>query len=328
MSRRQGYHGSTIGAMSVSSNLPRKVPYEPLQLPNVSFVSPAYAYQYQRSSETEEAYTARLAEELEAEFQRLGPETVIAFIAETVVGATTGCTPAPRGYFRAVRDICDKHHVLLILDEVMCGTGRMGTMFAFEREEGGGAIRPDIVTIGKGLGGGYAPIAGMMVGGKIVEGLRGGSGWWNHGCTYQAHPLSCATALAVQRILRRDHLIERCARMGVYLERQLREQLENCKSVGDIRGGGLFWGIEFVRDRESKECFEPGVEFGVRVQRAAFEAGVAIYPGIATVDGVRGDHVILAPPFTVTEEELEGVVRRVREAIEQVSGKVDGETRE
>ena len=307
--------------MSVSSNLPRKVPYEPLLMGNVSFVSPAYAYQYQRRGESTAEYVARLAEELEAEFVRLGPGTVIAFVAETVVGATSGCTPAPEGYFQAVRRVCDQYRILLILDEIMCGMGRMGTRFAFERE--GEGVVPDIMTIGKGLGGGYAPIAGMLVSERVIRGLAEGSGLMNHGQTYQAHPLSCATALAVQRIVKRDELVERCAVMGEALEKLLRQALRDCKYVGNIRGGGMFWGIEFVRGKETRETFEPQVEFGYRVQKEAFKRGVAIYPGAATFDGTRGDHVLLAPSYTVTEEELETVADIVRDAYTAVEVEFD-----
>ena len=310
VARRQGYHGSTIGSMSVSSNLPRKVPYEPLLLPNVSFVSPAYAYQYQRLDEGETEHIARLIDELDVEFQRLGPETVIAFVAETVVGATSACTPAPEGYFRAVREVCDKYKIILILDEVMCGMGRTGMMFAFEHED----VVPDIMTMGKGLGGGYAAIAGMLLSERVVDGLQKGTAMLNHAQTYQAHPLSCATALAVQRIVKRDGLVQRCAQMGEVLEKLLRSELRDCKFVGDIRGRGLFWGIEFVKDRSTKASFDPRIEFGYQVQRKAFELGVAIYPGSATVDGVKGDHVLLAPPYTVTEEELLTIVKVVKKA--------------
>lgn len=319
VARRQSYHGNTIGAMSLSSNLPRKLPYEPLLLPNVSHVSPAYAYQYQSPGESETEYVARLVAELDDEFQRLGPETVIAFVAEPQVGATFACVPAPPGYFRAARALCDRYGILLVLDEVMCGMGRSGSYFAFEQE----GVVPDIVTIGKGLGGGYAPIAGVLVGGKVVERLRGGTGTFNHGQTYQAHPLSCASALAVQRIVRRDGLVERCGVMGRLLEGGLREALGGRRYVGDIRGRGLFWGIEFVRDRESKGSFEPEVEFGYRVQRKAFDLGVAIYPGAGTVDGIRGDHVLLAPAYTTTEAELRTIVQVVREAYDFVERSID-----
>lgn len=315
VARKQSYHGTTLGALSLSSNLPRKVPYEPLFMNNVSHVSPAYAYQYQLATESDAQYVARLAQELETEFQRLDPATVIAFVAEPIVGATSGCVPAPPGYFRAVRSLCSRYGILLILDEIMCGSGRSGSSFAFEQEED--AV-PDILTIGKGLGGGYAPIAGVLVGEKVVGGLRGGTGMFNHGHTYQAHPLSCASALAVQKIIKREDLVARCKLMGIFLERDLRAALQGRKYVGDIRGRGLFWGIEFVQDKGTKTSFEPEVEFGYRVQRKAFELGVAVYPGAATVDGVRGDHVLVAPPYTVTEAELREIVLVLREAYEFV----------
>ena len=321
VARKQSWHGTTIGAMSVGSNLPRRIPYEPLLLQNVSHVSPAYAYQYQRADESSEDYVTRLAIELESEFRRLGPETVIAFIAEPIVGATAGCVPAPPGYFQTIGKICQRYGILVILDEVMCGMGRCGTQFTFEQE----GIVPDIMTTGKGLGGGYAPIASILVNKKIVDGLRDGTGMFNHGQTYQAHPLSCATALAVQKIIKRDALVQRCKDMGIILENLLRERLsyENHEYIGDIRGRGLFWGIEFVADQNTKEPFDPSVTFGLRVQAKAFELGVAIYPGAATVDGVRGDHVLIAPPFTVEVGELEAIVEVVAMAYGEVEREVD-----
>lgn len=320
VARKQSWHGTTIGALSVGSNLPRKIPYEPLLLHNVSHVSPAYAYQYQHSDESESGYVARLAKELDDKFTLLSPDTVIAFIAEPVVGATSGCVAPPVGYFKAIREVCNKYGILLILDEVMCGMGRCGTQFTFEQED----VVPDIMTIGKGLGGGYAPIAGVLVSERFVSGLRDGTAMFNHGQTYQAHPLGCATALAVQRIIKRDGLIARCASMGRLLGHLLHENLkhEQKQFVGDIRGRGLFWGIEFVNEQATKEPFPPESEFGLRVQRKAFERGVAIYPGVATVDGVRGDHVIIAPPYTVKEDELETIVKLVVEAYEIVEREV------
>lgn len=323
VARKQSYHGTTIGAMSVGSNLPRKVPYEPLLLPNVSYVEPAYAYHYMRASEKEDEYVSRLVSELESEFERLGPKNVIAFIAEPVVGATSGCTPAPPGYFQGVRRVCDKHGVLLILDEVMCGVGRTGSYFAFEQE----SVVPDIMTIGKGLGGGYAPIAGVLASQRVVEVLRDGSGIFNHGHTYQAHPLSCATALAVQKVIQRDGLVERCKTMGDVLERLLRTKLQSKKYVGNIRGRGLFWGVEFVQHQETKQPFLPSVELGYKVQRKAFDLGVAIYPGAATVDGVKGDHILIAPPYNVTQHVLEQTVQAVEDAYDAVEKDVDQDTK-
>ncbi|KAK2006846.1 aminotransferase class-III [Colletotrichum eremochloae] len=314
ISRRQCYHGNTIATMSVSTVAARKVPYQGFGYPHVSYVSPAYAYQYRRRDETEAEFTARLLAEIEAEFQRVGPGNVIAFVAETVVGATAGCVAAPAGYLAGVRRICDEHGALLILDEIMCGTGRTGTFFAFEQE----GVVPDIVTVAKGLGGGYSPIAGVLMHEKVVTALRQGSNAFSHGHTYQAHPIACAAALAVQKIVRRDHLVARCAQLGKRLEAMLRSELSGCRSVGDIRGRGLFWGVEFVKDRETKETFDPKTRFGLRVQERAFEKGVALYPGAGTVDGSRGDHVLLAPPFTTTDEQLKVVCRVFREAVEEI----------
>ena len=312
IARRQGYHGTTIGAMSLSSNIPRKIPHQPLLLPNVSHVSPAYAYQYQHPSESEQVYILRLAQELEDEIIRVGTDKVIAFAAETVVGATTGCVTAPKGYFKAMREVCDRYGVLLLMDEIMSGVGRTGTFFAFEQE----GVSPDICTIGKGLGGGYAPIAGILMSKRIVDVLRNGTGSFKNGFTYQAHPVSTAIALSVQKIIRRDGLVEQCRLMGIVLENLLKETLSVCKYVGNIRGRGLFWGIEFVEDKETKKTFDPEYGFGVKMQKRAFELGVAIYPGLATVDGKRGDHVLLCPPYTVTEAELTVIVKVVRRAYE------------
>lgn len=318
VSRRQGYHGNTMAGMSVSHNVARKVPYQGFGYEHVSHVSPPYAYRYMRDGESEADFTGRLLQELDDEFQRVGPGRVIAFIAESVIGATAACVTPPAGYLRGVRALCDKYGILMILDEIMCGTGRCGTYFAFEHDDGTGdgeVISPDIVTVAKGLGGGYACIAGVLINKKVVDVLRAGSNAFVNGHTYQAHPVSCAAALAVQTILRRDDLVARVARLGPFLEDLLRSELAGCRSVGDVRGRGLFWGVEFVRDRDTKETFDPAVAFGYKVQQAAFERGVAVYPGAGTVDGVVGDHCLVAPPFTVTEEELRTIVGVLRDAI-------------
>ena len=319
IARHQSWHGATLGAVAMGSNIPRKIPYQPLLIPNISHVSPAFAYHYQQSSESDSAYVARLVGELDGEIQRIGPDSVIAFVAEPVVGATSGCTPAPKGYFRAVGDVCNKYGILLILDEVMCGVGRTGTFFAFEQED----VIPDILTIGKGLGGGYAPIAGILAHQKVINVLRNGTGSLNHGHTYQAHPLICAIALSVQQIIKRDRLVQRCKRMGELLESNLHRKFDGCKYVGDIRGRGLFWAVEFVRNRDTKESFEPSLCFGQKVQLRAFEHGVALYPGAATVDGVKGDHVLVAPPYPVTEKELDSIVKVMRAAYDIEEANVD-----
>lgn len=316
VARKQAYHGNTIGAMSVSSNMPRRAPYEgALMLSNVSFVSAAYAYHGQIPDESEDAYAHHLIEELEGEFKAVGPENVIAFIAETVGGATAGCITPPRGYFEGVRRVCSKYGILLILDEVMCGSGRTGTYFAFEQE---GDVRPDIVTVGKGIGGGYAPIAGALVHEDVVEVLRKGTASFNHGHTYQAHPVTCAAALAVQKVVRDENIVAKCAETGQYLEKRLREVFGDATHVGEIRGRGLFWALEFVDDRKTKTTFKPELKFGIRVQEAAMELGLAVYPGSGTVDGKVGDHIILSPPLNITKEEVDLVVELLKQAYDQV----------
>lgn len=306
VSRRNGYHGNTIGAMSVSGIPSRKEPYLDILLPHVSTVAPADAYHGMAEGETEAQFVARLLADLEGEFLRIGPENIISFMAETVSGAALGSMPAPVGYWTGVRTLCDKHDILLHLDEVMCGSGRCGTYFAFEQE----GIKPDMVTIGKGLGGGYAPIAGMLINERIVDGLRQGSSVFNHGHTYQAHPVSCAAALAVQKIIRRDNLLAQCVQKGEILKGLL-EPLRDLEHVGDIRGRGLFWTVEFVRDKKSKTPFPLGFGFGPKVQAAALAKGVALYPG-------AGDFVIFAPAYIVSADDLAKAVSVLREAYDEV----------
>jgi adenosylmethionine-8-amino-7-oxononanoate aminotransferase len=326
ISRKQSYHGNTVGAMSVSSFLARKVPYVGdgvLQLGNVSWVSPAYSYRYSKweEGETEEELAERLVRELEEEILRVGKDKVIAFVAETVVGAATGCVVSPKGYFRGVREVCDKYGVLLILDEVMSGMGRCGTMFAFEGE--GEGVRPDLMTMGKGLGGGFAPIAAVLMHKRVADGLRSGSGNVAHGQTYQAHPVSCSAALAVQRIIMREGLVERCRKMGLILERLLKEELGDLKYVGNIRGRGLFWGIEFVKDKQTREPFEPKLSVGPGFQERVFKKGVAIYPGSGTADGIKGDNVIVCPAYTVTEDDLRVILTIIKEAYAEMEHDLD-----
>lgn len=312
IARRQSYHGNTLGALAAGGNMARRALYQPILSDAFSHVSPAFAYRFQHDGETEAQYVDRLAAELDAEFTRLGPATVIAFVAEPVVGATAGCVPPPAGYFRRVRDICDRHGALLILDEVMCGMGRTGTLHAWEQE----GVTPDIQIIAKGLGGGYQPIGGILIGGRIVDALAAGSGAFVHGHTYQAHPVACAAALEVQRIIREDGLVDNVCAMGARLEAGLIERLGNHAHVGDIRGRGLFWAIELVSDRGSKRVFDPAMKLHERVKRAALERGLAVYPMGGTIDGRQGDHVVIAPPYTVTATEINTIVDRLGAAVD------------
>jgi adenosylmethionine-8-amino-7-oxononanoate aminotransferase len=312
IARRQSYHGNTLGALAAGGNAWRREPYAPLLSAAFSHVTPAFAYHEKRDNESETEFVARLAAELEAEFQRLGPGNVAAFIAEPVVGATAGCVPAPEGYFRAVRDICNRHGALLILDEVMCGMGRTGTLHAWEQE----GIAPDIQAVAKGLGGGYQPIGAMLASGRIIDAIRQGSGAFQHGHTYLAHPLACAAALEVQRVIDEDHLLDRVKELGGHLERRLTERFGNHRHVGDIRGRGLFQAIELVADRNTRAPFDPSLKLNQRIKADAFERGLGCYPSGGTVDGQRGDHVLLAPPYIATSDDIDEIVDRLGRAVD------------
>jgi adenosylmethionine-8-amino-7-oxononanoate aminotransferase len=312
IARRQSYHGNTLGALAAGGNAWRRAPYAPLLSDAFSHVSPAFAYREMQEGESEDALTARLAEELEAEFQRLGPGNVAAFIAEPVVGATAGCVPAPEGYFRAVREVCDRHGALLILDEVMSGMGRTGTRHAWEQE----GIAPDIQAVAKGLGGGYQAIGAVLLSGRIADAIETGSGAFQHGHTYLAHPIACAAALEVQRVIRDDGLLANVQAMGELLDARLHERFGNHAHVGDIRGRGLFRAIELVADRASRAPFDPARQLNARIKEEAFMRGLACYPGGGTVDGMRGDHVMLAPPYIVSPAEIDLIVERLGEAVD------------
>ncbi|WP_160120281.1 aspartate aminotransferase family protein [Rhodovarius lipocyclicus] len=312
IARRQSYHGNTLGALSAGGNAMRRAPYAPLLTDAFSHVSACYAYRGREAGESDADYVARLAAELEAEFQRLGPQNVVAFCAETVVGATLGCVAALPGYFRAMREVCDRHGALLILDEVMSGMGRTGTLHAWEQE----GVTPDIQVIAKGLGGGYQPIGGILATEAVIAPIRDGSGSFMHGHTYQSHPVACAAALAVQQVIRDEKLIDNAQAMGRLLEQRLTERLGNHRHVGEIRGRGLFWAIELVADRATKAVFDPARKLHARVGAEAYRRGLGCYPMGGTIDGRQGDHVLLAPPYNVTAEEIGMIVERFGDAVE------------
>jgi len=311
IARRQSYHGVTLGALAIGGREWQRKQFSPLLI-ETHHVSPVYEYRGKRANETAEAYGARLAEELESKIDELGGANVIAFVAETVVGATLGAVTAVPGYFKRVREICDRHGILLILDEVMCGMGRTGTLHACEQER----ISPDLMAIAKGLGGGYAPIGALLIAEKIFDTLAEGSGAFPHSHTYMGHPLACAAALAVQWVIRRDNLLENVRRQGSYLSRRLNERFGNHPFVGDLRGRGLFQGIEIVSDRGTKEPFNPSNKLHERIKRAAMARGLMVYPMGGTVDGMRGDHVLLAPPFIIDSDGIDAIVERLGEAID------------
>ncbi len=315
IARRQSYHGNTIGALATGGNAWRRAQFQPI-LPETHHVAPCYAYRDMAEGETPEAYAQRLARELEEQILTLGADEVIAFVAEPVVGATLGAVPAVAGYFKLIREVCDKYGVLLILDEVMCGMGRTGSIFAFEQE----GIIPDIVTIAKGLGGGYQPIGGLLLSEKIYEAFRNGSGLFQHGHTYLGHPIAAAAADKVVEIMTRPGMMENVVAMGRRLQDGLEAELGQHANIGDIRGRGLFRGIELVANRDTKEPFDPKLKTHARIKKEAMARGLMSYPMGGTIDGVRGDHILLAPPYIITADEVDLIVERISGAIRAVVG--------
>ncbi len=311
IARRNSYHGNTLGALAVGGNQWRRRQFAPLLI-DVEHVAPTYAYRDQRADESPQQYGERLAQEFEEAVDRIGGEKVIAFVAETVGGATSGALTAPPGYFKRVREICDHHGMLLVLDEVMCGMGRTGTLHACEQE----GVAPDLMAIAKGLGGGYQPIGAVLISGKVIDAISAGSGFFQHGHTYIGHPVACAAALAVQQVLQRDRLVERCATQGERLRARLRDAFGAHPHVGDVRGRGLFLAIELVSDRAGKAPFDPTLRMHAKVKKAALDAGLMCYAMGGTIDGVHGDHVLLAPPFIITDDELDLLVERLQRAVD------------
>jgi adenosylmethionine-8-amino-7-oxononanoate aminotransferase len=311
IARKQSYHGNTLGALAVGGNEWRRKQFAPLLI-DVSHVSPCYEYRGRADNETAEQYGVRLARELEQAIEKAGADRVIAFVAETVVGATLGAVPAVPGYFKRVRETCDRHGVLLIVDEVMCGMGRTGTLHAVEQE----GIAPDLMTIAKGLGGGYQPVGAVLASNKVVDAIKRGSGLFQHGHTYIGHPVGAAAALAVQRVIARDGLIAKVKADGEYFGQQLHRALDGHRNVGDIRGRGLFYGVELVEDRATKAPFDPALKLHAKVKTEAMQRGLMCYPMGGTLDGNRGDHVLLAPPFIATRAELDEIVTRIAAAID------------
>ena len=313
IARRQSYHGNTLGALAAGGNAWRRAPFSPL-LMIVCHVAPCYDYRDRHDNEQTSAYVDRLIAVIVAEVVRLGPESVMAFVAEPVVGATMGAVPAVEGYFRAVRALCDRHGILLILDEVMCGMGRTGTLFASEHD----GIAPDICAIAKGLGAGYQPIGAMLCTAAIYDAVAQGSGFFQHGHTYIAHPTACTAANAVVSRLIDDAVLSDVAPLGDAVHKGLTERLAQHPNVGDIRGRGLFHGVEIVEDRETKAPFYPTKRIHARIKKEAFDRGLICYPMGGTIDGKNGDHVLLAPPFIMNTAQADELATKTADASEAV----------
>lgn len=311
IARRQSYHGNTLGALAIGGNAWRREPFLPLLI-EAHHVSPCYAYREQRADETEEAFAQRLADELEGRIVELGAENVAAFVAETVVGATAGAVPPVRTYLKKIRAVCDKYGVLLILDEIMSGMGRTGYLFACEED----GVAPDLLTIAKGLGAGYQPIGATLVSDRIYRTIVDGSGFFQHGHTYLGHATACAAALEVQRVIAEDNLLDNVRARGEQLRAALRARYDAHPHVGDVRGRGLFVGVELVRDRDSKTTFDPALKLHATIKREAMQRGLMVYPMGGTIDGRHGDHILIAPPFICTAQQIDAIVERLSDAID------------
>lgn len=324
IAREHSYHGNTIGSLSISGHVARREAYIPILSDNISWVSACNPYRQRLPNESDVSFVARKAVELDNEFQRLGPDSVIAFICEPVSGASLGCVPYVDGYLAAMKGVCRRYGALFMLDEIMSGMGRCGTLHAWQGEHVEGDPKrdclPDLQMVGKGLGGGYQAVAGVIAGKQYINAIKAGTGGIIHGQTYQAHPVACAASLAVQRIIRRDNLLPNVVKQGAYLAQLLRQKIGSHPHVGDIRGKGLFWGVEFVRDEETKVPFPRAWNVAGRVLDVALKEpfNITFYPGQGTADGREGDHIIVSPAYTVMKEDVELITDKLRDILDVV----------
>lgn len=313
ISRRQSYHGNTLGALSASGNEARRKVYGPL-LHDWPKIDPCYAYRHRHLDESELEYGVRAAQSLEEAILSAGAENVSAFIAEPIVGATLGAVPSVDGYFKAIRKICDRHGVILIMDEVMAGCGRSGQYFAFQQED----ITPDIVTVAKGLGGGYQPIGAVIAQGYIHDGIVESFGSFAHGHSYVGHATVAAAGLAVMQVLDDEDLLGKVKTTGQSLRNCLRETFSEHPHVGDIRGRGLLVGIELVEDRDTKTGIKKALGLPAAIRNAAMENGLICYPGGGTADGVDGAHILLAPPFIYQPQHIDELAGKLEKTLSSV----------
>lgn len=313
IARRQSYHGNTLGALAAGGNQWRRAQFDPLLI-DTHHIAPCYAYRGQHADETEWDYGQRMANELEQKIIELGAENVMAFIAEPVVGATAGAVPPVDGYFKRIRDICDQYGVLLILDEVMCGMGRTGTLYACDQD----GIAPDILCIAKGLGAGYQPIGAALCSAKIYGAIEQGSGFFQHGHTYLGHPMAAAAANAVLDVFFDQGVLDQVTPLGQDLQSRLEQAFGQHPNVGDIRGRGLFRGIEFVSDRDTKTPFDPALGLAGKLKKTAQANGLLCYPMAGTIDGRMGDHILLAPPFIMQNDDMDDLLAKLVKTVDDV----------
>lgn len=314
ISRRQSYHGNTLGALSASGNEARRKVYGPL-LHDWPKIDPCYEYRHRRENESETEYGVRAARSLEQAILAAGAENVAAFMVETIVGATLGAVPAVKAYFTTIRDICDRHKVLLIMDEVMAGCGRSGTYFAFEQE----AVKPDIVTLAKGLGGGYQPIGAAIVQGFIHQGIVDAYGAFAHGHSYIGHATATAAGLAVMQVVEEENLLDKVKSTGELLRSELHKAFDDHAHIGDIRGRGLLTGIELVEDRETKTGIRKELGLPAALRNAAMDNGLICYPGGGTADGRDGAHILLAPPFIYQPKHIDELINKLQKSLSKIT---------
>ncbi|EGP82606.1 uncharacterized protein MYCGRDRAFT_77935 [Zymoseptoria tritici IPO323] len=322
IARKQSYHGNTLGALGVGSHVARRKMYAPLLSGNTTHVSPAHVYRGMRDGEDESDYVARLLEEVEDEFQRLGPDTVCGVVVETMAGLTLGAVPPPRGYISGLKSLCVKYGALLILDEVMCGMGRTGSLHAWQQEEGDAV--PHLQTVAKGLGAGYQPIGALLVNRSVVEVLEKGTGSFVHSQTYQGHPVACAAALEVQSVIEEEELVENVKNLGAYLGSELKRRLEAHPNVGDVRGRGFLWGIEFVQNKQTKQPFPASRKLAAQLHAVGMSPGfdISLLPGGGVADGTDGDVIVVAPAYNCSREDVDFIVEKMVKVVEEVLGPV------
>jgi len=317
IARKQSYHGNTLGALAIGGNLWRRKPFDPLLVAG-HHISAPYEYREKQKQETSFEYGQRIANELEAKIQELGADNVAAFVAETVAGATSGALTAPEGYYKRIREICDQYDILLILDEIMCGMGRTGTLHACEQE----GVQADLQTVAKGLAAGYQPLGAVLIHRNIVDAIETGSGFFQHGHTYIGHPTACAAGLATQQEIQERDLLSNVRIQGTNLINQLKDSFSALPElghiIGDIRGRGLFIGIELVTNKETKQPFDPQLKIHAKIKKQAMENFLMVYPMGGTIDGVQGDHILLAPPFIINEDNVAQIVERLTKTIQSV----------
>lgn len=312
IARDMAYHGNTLGALAVGGHPQRRKPYAPLLL-DVGRIPACYPYRGQNEGESEAAYGLRIANALEAEIQRLGADEVAAFIFEPVSGATLGTVPPVAGYAKRLREICDQYGVLMIADEVMCGMGRTGSLYALAAE----GVCPDIITTAKGLAAGFMPLAAVLASQKVVAVLdQGSANLWN-GHTYMSHSVACAGALAVMQAIESEGLLENVRKQGAYLSQALHAAFGQNANIGDIRGRGLFQSIEIIANRETKTPFPAAKGIAAKIKARAQAQGLLLYPAAGCADGVNGDHVLIAPPYIVEAAQIDQIVTILKSVVEE-----------